>query len=165
MTAMIDESAPSMVRCPCGKLVAPTVPGGRRPRPHHDDDTGARCTRYREVTAATCKRCGGPPDQPLMVRRGGRDVRCASDVFHPKTWTVAGELVGNAAACGSVLGVSGEQWLWYGREPGKDGTDTASRAPGPDGYDLERRTRFWRIAAAEAFRDQLPSRRTPAAAE
>jgi hypothetical protein len=161
VTAMIDESAPaSMVQCPCGKLVAPTVPGGNRPRPHHDEKTGRRCKRYKEVTAARCKRCGGTPSEPnLLNRAGGRQVLCSSDVFHPQTWTLeideerGPELVGNSAACGAVLGVSGEQWQWYGRP------QAAIRAPDADGYDLVRRVRYWRIAAAEEYRDRLPSRR------
>lgn len=166
--AMIDESAPaSMVQCPCGKLVAPTVPGGNRPRPHHDPTTGARCRKYKEVTAARCKRCGGTPDKPNMRGTGARQALCTSDVFHPQTWTVeidegrGPELVGNSAACGAVLGVSGEQWQWYGRPT------AAVRAPDPDGYDLIRRVRYWRISAAEAYRDRLPSRRedAPVAAE
>ena len=168
MTAMIDESTPaSMVQCPCGKLVAPTVPGGNRPRPHHDDATNKRCVRYVERTAATCKRCGGTPTQPLMVRRGRTETRCASHVFHPQTWTVelteeAGpEKVGNPAACGEILGVSGEQWQKHVRwpEPG-----SRSRGPEPDGYDLVRRTPYWRLATVREFRDQLPSRRKPEAA-
>lgn len=163
---MLDETqdSPTSVRCPCGKLVTPTVPGGNRPRPHVDEATKRRCTRYSEKTAAVCKRCGGAPDQPKTVLRGGKTVTCTSTVFHPKTWSAKVTrsngyeevtTVGNAAACGEVLGVSGEQWQWYGREP-EEGTP--SRAPEPDGYDLHRRVPFWALDKVRAFRDQLPSR-------
>lgn len=164
---MLDETqdSPTSVRCPCGKLVTPTVTGGNRPRPHLDEDTGRRCTRYSEKTAAVCKRCGGAPDSPQPVERNGKVVTCTSTVFHPQTWTVSiirpdgvavAAEVGNAAACGQILGVSGEQWQWYGREP-EEGAP--SRAPSADGYDMDRRVPYWVLDTVRAFRDQLPSRR------
>lgn len=173
---MTDQTAADRagkVSCACGSWVAPTVPGGERPRPHNDPDTGARCTRYTEYTAAVCKRCDGTPLRPNKLSNG---KVCASHIFHPQTWIAeegmpgAGELVGNPAACGEVLAVSGEQWGWYASQPPPG---SPSRGPRPLGYDFDRKTRYWRIKpveglsyaeapSAEGFRDQLPSRRVSA---
>lgn len=158
MPAMTDAAAPpGTVRCPCGVDVAPTVPEGARPRPHNDPATGRLCQRSADMpTAARCKRCGGTPDEPGQVWRGRQKVRCTSDVFHPKTWTHPElGLVGNPAACGAVLGVSGETWQQrtHRPPPGSPG-----RVPQPDGYDFIRKTRYWRISVAEQVRDRLPSR-------
>lgn len=160
MPSMTDVGLPGTVRCPCGVDVAPTIPNGTRPRPHNDPATGRLCLRSADTpTAARCKRCGGTPDSPGLVWRGNTKVTCTSNMFHPQTWTHPElGLVGNPAACGEILGVSGETWWQRTRRPP---AGSPGRAPKPDGYDYERRSPYWRIAVAEEVRDGMPSRTRP----
>lgn len=158
MTVATEETtARDEVTCECGAVVAPTLPGGDRPRAHHDPNTNEPCLVPSRRTAAICKRCGGTPRSPKTVTRGGREVTCTSQVFHPQTWTEridgADVEVGNAAACGEVCGVSGEQWQWLVRRP----RGRQDPAPQPDGYNRERRTSFWRMDAARGFARTRPN--------
>lgn len=132
------------VRCACGAEVAPTIPGGRRPKVHNDPLTEEVC-RKRQVTSAVCKRCGGQPHSP---RHG-----CTSQVFHPSTWTVDGREVGNPAAAGEVCGVSGEQFLKLTRMP-----PGPRRAPEYAGYDHSRGGRYWDLEQVREFQAQRPGK-------
>lgn len=166
MGVATDETTPGLVTCACGTTVAPTLPGGDRPRAHLTPE-GTPCNRGQR-TGAICKRCGGTPHKPGTVTRGAHEVRCESQVFHPATWPVtidgAEVTVGNAAACGEVIGTSGEQWQWLTRRP----PPGPRRAPEPAGYDYSRNARYWRIADAERFaktRPGIPGRKAAEAPE
>lgn len=132
-----------LVRCPCGKAVAPTLPGGTRPRAHLTPDD-VPCTHL-PATTAVCKRCGGAPD----AAKDG----CTSAMFHPAVWrTGDGTLVGNAAAAGAIAGVSGEQYGWLTRRP----PEGPRRAPAPLGVDRARRASFYDLQAVSLWAVNRP---------
>lgn len=154
-TSAAPESADAKVVCRCGAVVEPTRPGGRRPRPHLRADNQQPC-RIVYPTETRCKRCGGRPRRP----RGG----CTSHMFHPETWNVSrlggqgapeSVTVGNAAAAGEVLGLSGEYFAYICRRylPGHP-----SRPPEPIGHDLGRRCNYWDMAAVRAFSARRPGK-------
>ncbi len=109
-------TATETVECPkCHTQVAPTRPGGTRPRDHNDSD-GNPCAGPREAFRLDdCPRCGKPAHE-----RG-----CGSALHHPETWLEpTGEpgkfrRVGNAAAAGEIVKVSGQQYQWLARVPPK----------------------------------------------
>jgi hypothetical protein len=142
------------VKCRCGAEVEPTRPGGQRPRPHLRPDTQQPC-RIVYPTETVCKRCGGRPRRPRN--------NCTSHMFHPQTWEVAvrGEhgvemvKVGNAAAAGDILGLSGEYFAYICR---RYPSGHPSRPPEPIGHDLGRRTNYWRLDQVKAFRTHRPGK-------
>jgi hypothetical protein len=157
MTAIIaDEapvagnpSAPGKVRCDCGALVEPTRAGGQRPRPHLRPDTQEPC-RIVHPTETLCKRCGGAYDSPVDG--------CTSNMFHPATWWISKggrREVGNAAAAGEILGLSGEYFVYICRRyaPGHP-----SRPPQPIGHDMNRRCNYWDLDKVRLFRDKRPGK-------
>jgi hypothetical protein len=127
-------TAPETIECPvCEQQVGPTREGGNRPRPHNNIK-GEPCEGARKFELPDCGRCGGPATEP----RNG----CRSRTFHPETWTVAidgrGEVeVGNVAAAGEIVGVSGGQYGWLTRLKDDDGhrlpPSNPRVAPGPIG--------------------------------
>lgn len=146
MTPTAAPAAPAKVTCACGAQVEPTRVGGHRPRPHLDPRTRTACAVV-HATESVCKRCGGAPNEP--------NAGCTSQVFHPAEWVTRRMRVGNAAAAGQLLGVSGEYFLLLLRRyrPG-----SASRPPKPAGYDLERQCRYWDLDAVRAWVPTRPGK-------
>ena len=152
--ATAPDPTTDKVRCRCGALVEPTRPGGQRPRPHLRPTDQQPC-RIVYPTETVCKRCGGRPRRP----RNG----CTSHMFHPATWQVAVRTehgmdmvtVGNAAAAGEILGLSGEYFAYICR---RYPVGHPSRPPEPAGHDLGRRCNYWRLDQVKAFRSQRPGK-------
>lgn len=149
MTTASPETT-SKVTCACGAVVEPTRPGGTRPRPHLVPDTATACEQFHPVEAQ-CKRCGGTAPAPV----GG----CTSHLFHPQQWRLDdGTRVGNAAAAGSLIGVSGEYFLYIPRRYPDKTPGQGSRPPEPSGYDMRRRCRYWDLDAVAAWAKQRPGK-------
>jgi hypothetical protein len=114
----VSAPSPFQVECAeCHRVVAPTVPGGDRPREHLRQDTGEPCDGPRKAfRLPSCNRCGMPARDPKAMET------CGSPLFHPQVWTetVNGVdvEVGNAAAAGEICGLKGADYQWTTRRPG-----------------------------------------------
>lgn len=134
-------TATETVECPkCHQNVAPTRPGGTRPRDHNDSN-GVPCDGPREdFKLEDCPRCGKP-----AAKRG-----CGSALHHPETWTetIDGEAlrVGNAAAAAEIVKVSGQQYQWLARVP----PEGPRRAPAHLGIRRDG-TRYYDLDAVRAY--------------
>jgi hypothetical protein len=112
MSGMSTFSMETVVCRVCHQRVAPTREGGTRPR-EHNTRTGPCSGPRTDYRLPDCDRCGGPADSPVN--------NCESPLFHPEMWTkiIDGRpvRVGNAAAAGLIVGVSGTQYQWLVRQP------------------------------------------------
>lgn len=107
------------------------------------------------TTTATCRLCGGTADDPQTVSKRGRPAeQCVSATFHPRTKRYRGQEVGNAAAAGAILGVSGEQYQWLTRVP----PEGPRRAPRHIAHDAEEGWRMYRLSEVRAYRAKRPGR-------
>jgi len=114
MNDTAESTSPFQVECKeCHRVVAPTVPGGDRPREHLRQDTGEPCDGPRKAfRLPNCARC----NKPARAEDG-----CGSPLFHPQVWeeVINGAVVeiGNAAAAGEICGLSGPNFQWTVRRP------------------------------------------------
>jgi len=147
------EEALETVECPgCHQLIRPTRPGGTRPRDHNKPDNKPCSGSRDDFALPRCKYCQQPAHEPAEG--------CDSPVFHPKAWTWRNpetgivHRVGNAAAAGEIVHVSGQQYQWLARRPPKG---SKRRAPEHLGYTRDR-VRFYDLDAVVEF---VPGRPGP----
>jgi hypothetical protein len=143
----------------CGLQVTPTREGGTRPRDHHNPD-GVPCDGPKQgFTLPNCARCGGAPDKPQLISIPGQAPRmCVSPLFHPEQWhdDATNMNVGNAAAAGEIVMVSGQQYQWLVRIPPPGNR----KAPGHVGY----RPDGVRVYDLDAVREYVKHRPGPGGA-
>jgi hypothetical protein len=150
-TAWLHRSEPeeaaipvTTVRCVnCGQDIVPTRDGGTRPRDHNTPDnkpcTGSRAA-YKQPP---CTHCGKGP-------RENDPRECVSPMYHPETWITeidgVERRVGNAAAAGEIVRVSGPQYQWLARRP----PEGPRRAPAHLGYRRDQ-VRFYDLDAVAEY--------------